>query len=194
MRRATAAVLGTIFGTALLVGAKVGTRPPDDPDQVVAAPPGDSTPDTPAVSDSPAVSGSPNPTPSRSSGPSPAPTAVKTTSAPALTRPAAPRSSAPAKTGGLGLRTGTFAGTAVSHKYGTVRVTITVSSGRMTNAAATYTASSQLSERINADAIPKLRSEALVAQSANIATVSGATYTSGAYRSSLQAALDRARG
>jgi uncharacterized protein with FMN-binding domain len=194
MRRAAAAVLGTIFGTTLLVGAKIGTRPPGDLDQVVAAPPADSTPGTPAPSGAPAASGSPTTTPSRSSGPSPAPTAVKTTTAPAPTRPAASRSAAPPKTGGSGLRTGTFAGTAVTHKYGTVKVTITVSGGRMTNATATYTASTQVSEKINADAMPKLRSEALVAQSANIATVSGATYTSGAYRSSLQAALDRAGG
>jgi len=193
MRRAAAAVLGTIFGTTLLVGAKVGTRPPADLDQVVAAPPANSTPDTPASSGAPAVSGSPTAIPSRSNGPSPAPTATKTASAPTPARSALPRSAAPPKSGGSGLRTGTYAGTAVSHKYGTVKVTITVASGRMTNATAAYTASSQLSEKINSDAMPKLRSEALAAQSANIDTVSGATYTSGAYRSSLQAALDRAR-
>ena len=39
-----------------------------------------------------------------------------------------------------------------------------------------------------------LRAEALVAQSADIHTVSGATLTSNAYRSSLQAALDAAGG
>ena len=37
-----------------------------------------------------------------------------------------------------------------------------------------------------------LRQRALAAQSADIETVSGATYTSEAYRSSLQSALDKA--
>lgn len=192
MRRAAAAVLGTIFGTTLLVGAKVGTRPQGDLDQVVAAPPANSTPDTPAPSGAPTTSGPPTAIPSRSKGP-PAATATKTTSAPTPTRSSVPRSAAPPKAGS-GLLAGTFIGTAVSHEYGTVKVTITVSGGRMTDATASYTASTQVSKKINADAMPKLRSEALAAQSANIDTVSGATYTSGAYRSSLQAALDKAGG
>jgi len=41
-------------------------------------------------------------------------------------------------------------------------------------------------------AAPKLRSEVLAKQSANVAIVSGATYTSHGYLSSLQAALDAA--
>jgi uncharacterized protein with FMN-binding domain len=41
--------------------------------------------------------------------------------------------------------------------------------------------------------MPKLQQEALTAQNANVATVSGATYTSQAYKSSLQSALDQAR-
>ena len=48
------------------------------------------------------------------------------------------------------------------------------------------------SRRISQDAGPRLRDEAIQAQSANIATVSGATYTSEGYRQSLQGALDRA--
>jgi uncharacterized protein with FMN-binding domain len=46
---------------------------------------------------------------------------------------------------------------------------------------------------INARAIPKLRQEVLTAQSASIATVSGATYTSNAYKQSLQAAIAAAK-
>ena len=41
---------------------------------------------------------------------------------------------------------------------------------------------------------PILHSEALQAQSAQIDTVSGATYTSEAYRESLQSAIDHAGG
>ncbi|HEX4984066.1 MAG TPA: FMN-binding protein [Ilumatobacteraceae bacterium] len=49
------------------------------------------------------------------------------------------------------------------------------------------------SVRINDRAIPQLNSEALTSQSANVDTVSGATYTSNDYRRSLQSAIDTAR-
>ncbi|WP_432196773.1 FMN-binding protein [Streptomyces sp. bgisy027] len=48
------------------------------------------------------------------------------------------------------------------------------------------------SRDINSTAVPKLNQETLQAQSADIDTVSGATYTSAGYRQSLQSALDRA--
>ena len=46
------------------------------------------------------------------------------------------------------------------------------------------------SVRINDVAIPRLNSEALTAQSAQVDTISGATYTSTGYRQSLQSAID----
>lgn len=46
---------------------------------------------------------------------------------------------------------------------------------------------------INDQAVPRLDAEALQLQSANIHTVSGATYTSTDYRRSLQSAIDAAR-
>jgi uncharacterized protein with FMN-binding domain len=49
------------------------------------------------------------------------------------------------------------------------------------------------SDAINASATPLLAKEALVAQSANIDTISGATYTSSSYKISLQSASDQAR-
>jgi len=48
------------------------------------------------------------------------------------------------------------------------------------------------SVRINGVAVPRLNSEALSAQSANIDTVTGATYTSIGYEQSLQSAIDLA--
>ena len=48
-------------------------------------------------------------------------------------------------------------------------------------------------QAINARAEPILRAEALKAGSAKIDVVSGATYTSESYKSSLQSAIDRAR-
>jgi uncharacterized protein with FMN-binding domain len=47
------------------------------------------------------------------------------------------------------------------------------------------------SARISQAAGPRLRQEALSAQSANIDVVSGATYTSEGYAQSLQGALDQ---
>ena len=48
------------------------------------------------------------------------------------------------------------------------------------------------SVRINDRAAPQLNAEALSVQSADVHTVSGATYTSQAYLQSLQSAIDRA--
>jgi uncharacterized protein with FMN-binding domain len=48
------------------------------------------------------------------------------------------------------------------------------------------------SDEIDANAIPKLTSETLAAQSAHIDAVSGASYTSSGYIKSLQSALDQA--
>ena len=48
------------------------------------------------------------------------------------------------------------------------------------------------SQGINANAAPTLVSEALEAQSAEVSSVSGATYTSNGFMSSLQSALTQA--
>jgi len=62
----------------------------------------------------------------------------------------------------------------------------------MSDLSATYPTAGQ-SAQINPGAVPRLKQEALKAQSAKIATVSGATYTSQAYAESLQSALDAAK-
>ena len=81
----------------------------------------------------------------------------------------------------------------VQTKYGPVQVRITVAGGRITDVTAPQLPSSHgESVRINQRAAPILRQEALDAQNAEIDTVSGATYTSRGYRTSLQAALDAA--
>jgi uncharacterized protein with FMN-binding domain len=79
-------------------------------------------------------------------------------------------------------------------QYGDVQVEVTEIAGKITDVeATTLTGDEPRSDQINADAAPLLRSEALVAQSASIDAVSGATYTSDAYIASLQSALDRLR-
>ena len=69
-----------------------------------------------------------------------------------------------------------------------MQVQITVSDGKITAANDVQ----QPSDSIAANAVSQLNSETLQAQSANIQAVSGATYTSNGYISSLQQAVDQA--
>ena len=73
----------------------------------------------------------------------------------------------------------------------TVTVTVTLTNSVITNATATYTVPSgdSTSTRIISKAIPTLNSEAIAANSATIANVSGATYITNGYKQSLTAAL-----
>jgi uncharacterized protein with FMN-binding domain len=77
--------------------------------------------------------------------------------------------------------------------YGPVQVQVTVKNGKVTAVQATqYPSSDPRDAQINAYAIPQLNSEAVAAGNARIDSVSGATYTSQGYISSLQSALDKA--
>ncbi|WP_338899247.1 FMN-binding protein [Streptomyces sp. TG1A-60] len=95
---------------------------------------------------------------------------------------------------GAGQATGTqvLTGTAVQTDYGPVQVRITVNGGRITDAEALQSPSGGRSTQISGNAIPQLNKNAVAAGSADIDAVSGATYTSGGYRQSLQSALDQA--
>ena len=89
----------------------------------------------------------------------------------------------------------TTLGQAVTDQYGTIQVRIvTVGKQIRSVAFAQLVGDEELSDLINAQAGPVLLQRTLVAQSANVDTVSGATYTSNAYRQSLQSALDKAAG
>lgn len=116
---------------------------------------------------------------------------LKPHSTPALAATAPSSSStAPAATG-----TKTVTGDSVQTRWGPVQVKITLKDGRLTEVeAVVYPTENPRDQEINSYAIPRLRSEALTAQSADIDTVSGATYTSDGYRQSLQSALDSAAG
>ncbi|MFE4543673.1 FMN-binding protein [Arthrobacter sp. NPDC056727] len=88
---------------------------------------------------------------------------------------------------------GTYDGDVVQTRFGTVQVQITVKSGQITDVAALkLTDAEGRSVQISNYAAPILRSEVLQAQSADVQTVGGATVTSDAYLTSLQAALDAA--
>lgn len=95
--------------------------------------------------------------------------------------------------GGGATVSGTFAGSSVSTRYGSVQVQIVVVSGRITDVVALHlTDQGGRSVQLSNKAAPILRAEVLTAQSAKVASVSGATYTSDAYLTSVQAAIDKA--
>ena len=97
-----------------------------------------------------------------------------------------------ARTGAV---TVTTLGQTVQTQYGTIQVRIVTVGRRIESVAFTkLTADEPLSALINAHAAPLLLQRTLIAQSADIDTVSGATYTSDGYRQSLQSALDKAAG
>jgi len=88
---------------------------------------------------------------------------------------------------------GTFAGDVVQTRFGSVQVQISVTGGKITDVTALQlTDEDRRSVQISNRAAPLLRAEVLKAQSANVQTISGATVTSSAYLTSLQAALDAA--
>ncbi|GIE84370.1 FMN-binding protein [Actinoplanes regularis] len=168
MRRSTAAAVGTLTGAALILGVRLSVQP--------AALPTEAAPVAQQETEEPAPEG---------------------TSAPAK-KPAANSSSAPKKkettkpaAEDKGLKSGTYKGKAVQNPYGTVQVTIKVSDGKISSANATYPKTG-FSGTINPAAISKLSQQTLKVQSADVDTVSGATFTSQSYKTSLQAALDAA--
>jgi uncharacterized protein with FMN-binding domain len=89
--------------------------------------------------------------------------------------------------------TKTFTGAATETRYGPVQVKITVQNGKVVAVAAVdYPTGDSRDQEINSSAIPQLNQEATAAKNAQIDAVSGATYTSEGYVTSLQSALDLA--
>jgi uncharacterized protein with FMN-binding domain len=95
--------------------------------------------------------------------------------------------------GSTSLKDGTYTGTTVQHQYGAVTVTVTISGGKISNVTAQAdSAGNGRSASIDSQAVPIMKSEVLAANSGNVQTVSGATYTTTAYITSLQSALAKA--
>jgi uncharacterized protein with FMN-binding domain len=189
VRRATAVVLGTITGAGLLVGAKIGNASfaaSGAAATTVVSGPGSATgiPD-PATSTTGSAASTGPPAHGPASSPSTRPTAPLTKS---KSGPAASSKPKPKPTPS-GPRDGTYKASS-SERYGTLTLTVSISGHRITAITAAYDSGSP--EYCSPNACPTLRSEALAAQSANIATVSGATYTSDAYRAALAAVLKSA--
>ena len=91
-----------------------------------------------------------------------------------------------------GTFSGQVTGSAVDIGYGTVQVQVTIQNGAITDIQPIQLPGGGHSGQVSSYAAPQLRSEALQAQSAQIDTISGATYTSEGYIQSLQSALTQA--
>jgi len=115
-------------------------------------------------------------------------TAQATTSATASATPTAAATTAAAAPAAIN---GTFTGPSVNVNYGNVQVQITVVNGRITDAKAVKAPSGK-NDRYTNMAVPVLKQQTLAAQSANIKGVSGASYTSYGWFTSLQGAMAQA--
>jgi uncharacterized protein with FMN-binding domain len=179
MRRAIVAIIGTAVGTAALVGIKSGL-PNAQADNTAAGP-------LKPSGGAPAAGGAGGGTAGSTGQPTAKPTAGAASRSGRSAPPVPPA-------GGTGLHQGTFTGTVTQTPYGPVQVRITVTGGRLADVTAVQLPRTEArSLDIDRTAVPTMRQEALKAQSANINAVSGATYTSQGYRTSLQAALDAAK-
>ena len=96
-----------------------------------------------------------------------------------------------ALTRSLASTTRTVDGPSVNFSYGTLSVAVTVTGSKIVKVGIASLNDDNVprSESIDQAAIPVLEREALTAQSGNIQSVSGASYTSAGFRTSLQAAL-----
>ncbi len=163
----TRAVLGSIFGSVavLVIGWQAGA----------AAAAAHSASTSAAATTSGTTSGTT--TPSTSTG--------STSSTSSTGSPSTPASKSSSSK--------TYTGASADTPFGTVQVKITVASGKLTDVTAVHlTDDGGRSVEISNYAAPILRKEVLAAQSANVSSVGGATYTSQGYLTSLQSALDQA--
>lgn len=100
----------------------------------------------------------------------------------------------PTTTGATPTGATTSTGQVSDTPYGPVQVEVTVRDGRIVDIRTLRLPDANAHDVQLANyAVPRLRQEAIDAQSADIDVVSGATYTSEGYINSLQSALDQAR-
>jgi len=133
----------------------------------------------------------PTPTAAPTTTPTTAPTIAPTTTPnTTTTTTTATTSAGPAPTL---LADGVFVGEPASNRWGTVQVQIVVTGGAVTDVQVlSFPDGDRRSESINERALPELTADALAGQTADIDSVSGATYTWQSYSTSLQSALDAA--
>ena len=102
-----------------------------------------------------------------------------------------PTASAQPTTAPTGAVDGAYTGDPVTMRYGIVQVKITVQNGKITDAQALQ-APTGSNDRYTQMAVPKLRQQTITAQSANIQGVSGASFTSYGWYTSLVSAIAKA--
>ena len=87
----------------------------------------------------------------------------------------------------------TAVGDAVNYYFGVLSVSVTVNGTKITNVsiATLQDGGNYRSQSIDQQSIPMLEQEAMQAQSANIQSISGASYTSAGFAQSLQSALKK---
>ena len=146
------------------------------------------TPDAPTDSGLPLAVANGTPAPSARTSPGP-----RTSSPPRATGPASSPPAPSAQPPSRGDQQ--VDGDVIPTQFGDIQVRVVESGGKIVDVKALQLPSDRRRSReISQYSEPILHDEALQAQSAQIDTVSGATYTSGAYRESLQSAIDRANG
>ena len=101
-------------------------------------------------------------------------------------------SSGTTSSGTTSTATGTYTGTTKSDRWGTITVTVTLVNGKITDITYKTTVGDNRSAQIEARSIPVLKAAVPAANSTDVPTVSGATYTTKTYLSPLQSALDQA--
>ena len=116
------------------------------------------------------------------------PTAKPTATAQPTTAPTATPTPTKAPSGATD---GSFTGDPISMRYGVVQVKITVQNGKITDAQAVK-APTGSNDRYTQFAVPRLRQQTIAAQSSNIQGVSGASFTSYAWYTSLVSAIAKA--
>jgi uncharacterized protein with FMN-binding domain len=132
-------------------------------------------------------------TPAKKATPTPTPKPKKKKAAPKPTpRPTPKPTPTPTETSTPPDVSGTFDGPTINMRWGPVQVSVTIQNRQITAVKATVNPDTSRSQLIDSRAVPVLRQETLQAQSANIDTVSGATFTSDAFVRSLQGALSKA--
>ena len=124
--------------------------------------------------------------------PAPAPSATPTKSSAPTSNPSVAPTVAPsvAPTKPVAAA-GSFTGSVANTRYGPVQVKITVENGKIVDAQAVK-APSGSNDRYTQMAVPRLREQTIAAQSANIQGVSGASFTSFGWYTSLVSAIAKA--
>lgn len=93
---------------------------------------------------------------------------------------------------GATYKDGTWTGAAVSEPWGPFQVQVVISNGTITNVSVVESPGDRHSRQINNQAVPMLTQATVADQASSVDMVSGATWTSDSYATSLQSALDKA--